>query len=189
LTHALVLRRDFQAQVPAEGWTKQLSRVQTVALAPSTTAARKFPGALETLAFPAAAFQNNRFTLQRAGSIGCRRDAHGGAVGQFVSAAGAAAITTSAPMALRFRGTPAGRRSRWRHGSGVLQQGGVLNELPRQACQSLAWIGKLAAAGWRFGSNSHSYSPGPAVQFNWGLCCVLRPDCPWGESLQAEHAA
>jgi hypothetical protein len=140
------------------------------------TAARKFPGALETLAFPAAAFQNDRLTLRKAGPVGCRRDAHGGAVEQLPSVAGATAITTSVPMTLRFRGAPAERRSCWRHGSGVPQQGGVLTSCRARACQSLAAIGKLAATGWRFGSNSHSCSPGPAVQFNWGLCCVLRPD-------------
>src|SRR5262249_17889431 len=40
------------------------------ALGPSTTAARRFPGALETLAFPTAAFQNDRLALQGAGPVG-----------------------------------------------------------------------------------------------------------------------
>ena len=32
MTHAVALRRDFLAQVPARGWTKQLSRVKAVLL-------------------------------------------------------------------------------------------------------------------------------------------------------------
>jgi hypothetical protein len=38
------------------------------------TVARIFPGALETLAFPAAAFQNDGLTLRKAGLVGCRLD-------------------------------------------------------------------------------------------------------------------
>jgi hypothetical protein len=39
---------------------------------PSATAAGIFPGARETLAFPAAALQNDGLALRRAGPVGCR---------------------------------------------------------------------------------------------------------------------
>jgi len=60
----LVLRRNVSSPVPARGWTKQLSRVSAVVPVAGPDAAGILPGARETLAFPTAAFQNGRLTLQ-----------------------------------------------------------------------------------------------------------------------------
>ncbi len=107
--------------VPARGWTKQLSRVKIVTRDAERDAARSMSWRLETLAFPTAAFQNGRLSLQRAGPVG-RRLGVRAASGQSLvlrslctrpsRAGGPSQATrsgTRAPRCLRDRGPPTER--------------------------------------------------------------------------------
>lgn len=101
---------------------------------PRATAAGSFPGALETLAFPAAALPNDRLTLREAGPVSCRLGARAasGKVFGFRSsisvrmpsrAGGSSKATRSGTRALScITGSPS-------QTSGFLQQLGVRSSL------------------------------------------------------------